>query len=170
MKLNGKYLYQKAKFKNCSFLIEHERIHNLEVDLIPLDFSFKEPKNNSEFKLGEFQSERPLTPEGYDYFIEYFDENNTTHKISISLNFIQLFKIKWQLRQYLIQDKSLKLGFLKCAIISIIGYSGFWFGRLYENFNIPNPIPVYVPSNLIQKSSVNRILSKDLKKDSIIEK
>lgn len=170
MKLYGKYLYQEIKFKDCSFLIENGNIYNLEVRIIPDGFSYKEPKDNAEFKLGKFQSERGLTPPGYDYFIEYFDEYTTPHKISINLNCLQLFKIKWQLRKYLIQDKSLKLGVLKFVIISLIGCLGFSVGIFYENFNIANPIPVHAPCNGIQKSSDSRVLNKNLKKDSIIKK
>jgi hypothetical protein len=99
MKFEGKYLYNETMFKNCSFLIENRKIHNLEVETIPLASEFRNPKNNSEFEFDKFQSERPLTPKGYNYFIEYFAENNTTHKISIKLNFFQVFKLKWQLKK-----------------------------------------------------------------------
>lgn len=161
MKFEGKYLYQENRFKDCSFLIENGKIHNLKVNPIPLDHEFNNPKDNSNFKLEKFQSEKALTPKGYNYFIGYLDKNNIEHRISIKLNKLQLFKLKWQLQEYLIQDKSLKLDAIKYITGVFLGIIGTFF---FQHLKILPEIP---PKQEIKKTIEKTKYQTDLKKDSI---
>ncbi|MEI6865525.1 hypothetical protein [Flavicella sp.] len=129
MKLIGKYHFNTTQFKDCTVLIEHGDIHIVSISDIPLDIKgeFRYPKNNSEFKFGKFPSIKAMTPNGYKYYISYFDQNCIEHKISLNLNVFQKVNIKYQLKKYLLQDKRLKIGAVKYLIGFVVGTLGTLF-------------------------------------------
>ncbi|MCD8401367.1 hypothetical protein G1K66_12475 [Tenacibaculum finnmarkense] len=167
MELSGKYLFNYTRFKDCSFLIEYGRIHNLEVSVVPIENEFKLPKNSSDFELLKFQSQKALTPFGYNYFIKYLDESDTEHRISIKLNRFQLFKLEWQLKKYLIQDKGFKLNALKTLIVSFFSLISFGIGIIYESQKEPNILQKINPQRkeIIISSKINNT---DSEKDTEI--
>ncbi|USD24569.1 hypothetical protein [Flagellimonas marinaquae] len=122
MKIYGKYKNNSeiGDFPECSFLLEHGRIYNVNVDLPPI-FAFSyPPKNKSDFEFEKLPSEKGLAPIGSNYLVEYIGSTDSIQRIYLKLNPFQVFRIKWQLKKYLIQDKALKLSLIG-AILGVIG-------------------------------------------------
>lgn len=124
MKLKGKYIHEIIKFKDCELLIENGLIHRVIVDLPPINAFSYPPKDKSDFKLEKLPSEKGLAPTNSNYLIEYIGKSNSVQKIYLNLSSLQLFKLKWQLKKFVIQDRSLKLDAIKYIIGIVIGSIG----------------------------------------------
>lgn len=133
MKITGKYYHREkiGLWPDCSFLMEKGKIYNINVDLPPI-YAFSYPiKDKSEFDFEKLPSEKGLVPIGANYVIEYIGISDSAQKIYLSLSSLQVYKIKYQLKEFLLQDRSLKLGIIKYLVITLIGFLGFLIGRYY---------------------------------------
>ena len=121
MKLKGKYRHEIIKFVDCELLIENGLIHKTTVNLPPIySFSYQ-PKDKSDFKLEKLPSVRSLVPMNANYLIEYVGTSDSIQTMYFNLSFSQVFKLKWQLREWLVQDKSFALEILKYAGVAFLG-------------------------------------------------
>ncbi len=123
MELNGIYQKEVMHLYECTLIIENGILHRVNSELLhskPLDYSHIQPENNSSFELHKMPSKSSLTPDA-NYKIEYKNKNSTIIKIYLKLNKWELFKLKWQKKEFDFQDKRLRLDAIKYIIGGIIG-------------------------------------------------
>ena len=133
------------------------------MDLPPIHAFSYPPKNKTEFEFEKLPSEKGLVPLGSNYMIEYIGKTDSEQKIYLNLNPFQIFRIKWQLKRYLVQSDNLKVGILKYLIVTIIGFFG---GRFYES-QMANASPKNSDKTEIKKSSEQMIDNVGFKMDSV---
>ncbi|WP_042246981.1 hypothetical protein [Jejuia pallidilutea] len=126
----------------------------------PKDYFFIQPKENTEFNYYKLHPKDIKADYKYNYKLEYKSQSDSIVSIPVKLNTRKLYGLKWQKKEFVIQDKKLKVGVLQYAIISLIGFGGFLIGRYYDDYMqsqfkkedkkeniIENQIPVMTTAN-----------------------
>lgn len=170
MKLKGKYRDNQkiGTFPDCTFLLEYGKLHNLIVKLPPINAASYIPKNKSNFEFEKLPSEKGLVPYDYNYVIEYIGKSDTKQKVYLKLNSVQIFKIKWQLKKYLLQDKSLKIDTIKYIIGGLIG-SLITVGtqKIIKNNSAPITPPITENKNSFEQTNDQADLKNDFITNSL---
>ncbi|REG86290.1 hypothetical protein C8N41_103388 [Winogradskyella sediminis] len=128
-----------TEFKNCLVSIENGIIHSVIVDNVrPIDYFGINPKENSGIEYYKLPTKKGLIPIGLNYKLQYENKSGDTNTILLHLNKWELFKIKRQKKELLIQDKNLHLNLLKTSIVSLFSLASFYAGVIYEKHNDRN--------------------------------
>lgn len=120
LKLKGDYVKNSFEFFPCEIIIEFGKIQSIK------------PTNNdtfdnhiqcydSDYNIEKIYYDKYLKNHKYTYRILYQNKEKKTKVINLNPSFIQLIKIKWAFRKYLIQSDEMKKDFLKYIIGGILG-------------------------------------------------
>jgi hypothetical protein len=162
MKLKGVYAKDETilDFHECLLNIENGVLYRIECKSLhsqPMELSFLQPENNSSFELHKMPSKSSLTPNS-NYKIEYKNKNNAIIRIYLILNKWELFSLKWQKKEFDLQDKRLRLDAIKYLVGGIIGSV---ITLIFQPINqVVKREPETPPKQEIKKSL-------DIKKDTI---
>ena len=161
MKVKGKYIRDINEFRDCELYIERGKIYEVSLpDLSHLKASSYIPNNKSEFSFERLPSKNTVfVPYDSNYLIEYLGRNGSTSRIYLKLNFIQRFRTKWVLRQYILQSKDMKIDIVKYFIGGFIGLIFGYVGSIV--------IPIKDIETKTDKINTNEFLKLESKKDTI---
>lgn len=123
MFVKGYYKREIIEFRKCDVYVERGKLHRVSLeDASPILASSYVPNSNSEFTLERLPKYNTgLIPSGSNYLLEFIGKSGNHNRIYLSLNKFKAFKVKWVLRQYLIQSKDMKVDVIKYIIGAIIG-------------------------------------------------
>ena len=116
-----------------SLLLKEEKFHNVSLPDASKDLRWSyHPNDNSDFTIERLPSKNGLIliPDGSNYLIKYLGYHGNQQKVYLKLNYFQSIRVKWGLKQYIIQTKAMKTDILKYIIGGVIG---LFFGFVGDN-------------------------------------
>lgn len=126
MKLNLKGYYAKdgiLNFVSCGVIIEFGKIQKIKFERHEF-FTNYQPSYNSEYDLEKIFYEKYSKNLKFTYRILYHNDVQETKVINIKPNQIQVFRIKWAFKKYIMQSDDMKKDILKYIIGGVLGYIG----------------------------------------------
>ena len=165
MKLKGKYLRGITDFTDCEILIEYGKLQRIKFNSRQI-FNDYIPKNSSNFDLEKVSSD-PIgfIPSKHNYVINYIGQNSDLRKIYLRLNLFQLFKLRWNIKKFLVQSREIKIGILKFLLLAALS---FIIGMLIQKNKVGNQNPNAPEKSESQKSfehTNDQATEKNLKTD-----
>lgn len=133
MEVKGKYKKSVTELYDCTMSIENGIIHRVIVPRAkPIEYFSINPKNNAEFEYYKLPTKKGIGQIGSNYKIEYENESKNINSIYVNLNTWDLFKLKRQKKELLIQDKGLKIAIVVFVLTNILSFVG---GVVYQKYN-----------------------------------
>lgn len=123
MKIEGYFLRDIMEFHPCELYIERGKLYRVTVQDLPIMASAAyTPINESEFEIDKIPKEVGyVRPYDCNYKLDYFGENTEKQSIFLKLNAIDIFRVKWASKKYIVQSQEMKSDILKYIIGAIIG-------------------------------------------------
>ena len=149
MKIKGLYVKNILEFIDCELFFEFSKFQRLKFHSRHV-FKIPDPKNKVDFEIEKISSE-PLDfiPNGCNYEFTYIGKNEEPQKIYLNLNQLELFRLNWNTKKYLIQSKEIKTDILKYVIGGILGFLGT---IAVQKINQYNKAPEKPPKAVRKKS------------------
>lgn len=167
MKIFGKYLY-KNEFLDCSLIIKNGKIYTFDIDKDNNVNVFLSNKNHSSDYELEENIDFKNAPYFSNYIIKYFGGSEIPSLIYLKLNWLEIVRLKYSMRKWLIQSDDMKKDFLKYIVGGIFGVC---FTLITQEVNHKYKAePEMPPKAESQKSVEHKNLKTETKKDTIIIK
>lgn len=148
MRIVGKY-NRNSEFVDCNLIIKYGKIQEI---FFVENKIFKLTEFDSEF-ISNFKIEKHYdtknSPYNSNYIIKIKSNNDFPHVIYAKLSFVNVFRLKWNAKKYIIQSNDMKKDLLKYILGGIIG---FVFGLLSQYISNVKERPVNPPANVSKKS------------------
>lgn len=133
MELKGIYVKSITEYYNCTMIIENGIVHRVIVpNAKPIEYFTINPKNNATFEYHKLPTKKGIGQIDSNYKIEYENESGNTNTVYVKLSGLDLFKLKRQKKELLVQDRGLKIGLIKSLILAIFSFISFLLGTIYE--------------------------------------
>jgi hypothetical protein len=148
LRIKGDYVKGIFEFTPCEITIEFGKVQNVKFNSRQI-FNDYTPSYNSEFLIEKIYYDKYYKNLKYTYRISYNNKIDETKVINIKPNQLQVFRIKWAFKKYLIQSEDIKKDVLKYFIGGLIGFIG---SLVFQQIKEYNKAPVSPPTTESQKS------------------
>ncbi len=166
MKVNGFTLYKTNEFHDCNLIIKNGEVVEYNSGFIKDIF----PKENKSAlsKVDEILNvHRPeRIPNNCKYYIQH-SINGEVLNIYLDVNKMEYFRLKWQLKEYLIQTKEFKKGVLIAIIVFALGLVSYWIKKTYIDSPMGNTNQQIIKPNIVPNKAPKKEAENDLKKDTL---
>jgi hypothetical protein len=167
MNISGKYLHKKNEFLDCKLTIKKGKIYTLDVDdNVFLNIFLSNKNQSSDFELVE-KIDTKDSPYNSNNILKYYGGSEMPTLIYLKLNWLEIIRLKYAMRKWLIQSDDMKKGVLKYIIGGFLGYIGALMTQEVKEYKIA---PVNPPKTEIKKSLDHKYLKTETKKDTTIIK
>ena len=155
-------------YKVCKSTIEYGKLQSVVFpNVAPMVNMAYIPSDKENFELIKLPTNRTGLPIGVNYKIRYNGEYNKDTVVYLELNWVQIFRIKWELKELWYQSREFKITLAAGLFISLFAYI------LANNEPTTEPIlPETKPSNIHLETSIDSSdfeLESNLKNDTIIK-